>query len=374
MSEPTSSNPQGEGRLRPLVAKRSSNKAVWAFTACAALGGTALFASLESHRAGLTAPAIAPGADDNAYVGAGGMTAALPGSAIAPIVIPLDSQLNSAPLAVVPSAPPPVSNAGFSRNPSPVRLSATSAGSNFTPPPITPPSSTMPSIAAPSGPEVVYDAGRSRPQPATDPATDRGGDTGKGAERVQAGHFSNPATTVPKGTVIQAVLESALDSTRAGMARAIISRDVVGFDGSKVLIARGSRLVGEYKADLTSGQSRAMIQWQRLMRPDGVIINLDSPSADPLGRAGVKGKVNGHFLAQFGGTILQTSLNVGEQVAANKLAGSTAIYALPGIYNTPSITGNTAQTGNKIQPTLTVKQGTSVSVFVARDLDFTSVE
>jgi len=365
-------------RTRPLVARRASNRAVWIFLACAGLGGTALFASLESRRTTITTPAIAPGADDNAFVGTGG--AAAPASAVPPIVIPPDAATSGASTAAIqppvqlPFAPP----GGFygTRGAPPVRLSAAPPTiTTFAPPAISTPTPSLPAAApAASGPEVVYDAGRARPPVNAGLAGEGGGDQGKGAERVQAGRFSNPATTVPKGTVIQAVLESALDSTRAGLARAIISRDVVGFDGSKVLIARGSRLIGEYKADLASGQSRAMIQWQRLMRPDGVIINLDSPSADPLGRAGVKGKVNGHFFAQFGGAILQTSLNVGEQVAANKLAGSTAIYALPGIYNTPSITGNTAQTGSKVQPTITVKQGTSVSVFVARDLDFTSVE
>jgi type IV secretion system protein VirB10 len=369
---------EGESRIRPLVAKRASNRAVWIFMACAGLGGTALFASLESRRSAITAPAIAPGADDNALVGAGGGSGSF-SSAVPPIVIPPDTAANGVQVAIMPPMPqPPVPGAGAygSRYPAPVRLSAAPSGTTFTPPAITTSPASLPTTASiASGPEVVYEASHAKPAVNAGLADEGGGNNGKStAERVQAGRFSNPATTVPKGTVIQAVLESALDSTRAGLARAIISRDVVGFDGSKVLIGRGSRLIGEYKADLTSGQSRAMIQWQRLMRPDGVIINLDSPSADPLGRAGVKGKVNGHFFAQYGGAILQSALNVGEQVAANKLAGSTAIYALPGIYGTPTITNPSTATGNKTQPTLTVKQGTSISVFVAHDLDFTDVE
>jgi len=220
---------------------------------------------------------------------------------------------------------------------------------------------------APSGPEVVYDASQSGLK--INPATIADGDGGKTGERVQASHFANPGMTVPKGTVIQAVLESALDSTRAGLARAIISRDVYAFDGSKVLIQRGSRLIGEYKADLAAGQARALIQWQRLMRPDGVIVNLDSPSADPLGRAGVKGKVHSHFVQRFGGAILQSALDVGKQVAINEIASGTTIYAL----GTGSGQSGTSLGIEKVQPTLTVNQGASVSVFVARDLDFTSV-
>ena len=144
---------------------------------------------------------------------------------------------------------------------------------------------------------------------------------------------------------------------------------VFGFDGSRVLIPKGSRLIGEYKADLAPGQNRALIQWQRLMRPDNAIINLESPAADPLGRAGVQGKVNSHFLARFGGAILQSSLSIGTQVAVNQLSDGTFVYAIPlatQAIPTPS--------GDKVQPTLTVKQGTSVSVFVAKDLDFSTVE
>ncbi|MEJ2456976.1 MAG: TrbI/VirB10 family protein, partial [Novosphingobium sp.] len=108
----------------------------------------------------------------------------------------------------------------------------------------------------------------------------------------------------------------------------------------------------------------------RLTRPDGTIIDLDSPSADPLGRAGVKGKVNTHFFQRFGGAILQSVLDVGVQTAARKAAGNTVIVGLPGA-NTQA---STIQNPANIKPTLKIAQGASVSVFVARDLDFTAVE
>lgn len=187
--------------------------------------------------------------------------------------------------------------------------------------------------------------------------------------RVKAGFFANPSLTIPQGAVIQAVLETALDSTRAGPARAIVSRDVRSFDGTRVLIPRGSRLYGEYKADLSSGQNRAMIQWTRLMRPDGVVIALDSPSADPLGRAGVKGKVNSHFFARFGNALVQTALGFGVSFATSEATKGTVIVGLPG-----SVQNLATPQTDTIRPTLKVAQGTPVSVFVARDLDFSEVE
>jgi type IV secretion system protein VirB10 len=190
-------------------------------------------------------------------------------------------------------------------------------------------------------------------------------------ERVTAGRLLNPSLTVPQGVVIAAVLETALDSTRPGGVRAIVSRDVKSFDGSRVLIPRGSRLYGEYAADVSSGQKRALIRWQRLTRPDAVIINLDSPAADPLGRAGVEGKVDSHFFARFGSAILQSVLDIGVGLATRQVTDDAELVALPG--STQQVTGQLQQPA-QVQPTLRVRQGTSVSVFVARDLDFSTVD
>ncbi|MBU0832072.1 MAG: type IV secretion system protein B10 [Alphaproteobacteria bacterium] len=189
-------------------------------------------------------------------------------------------------------------------------------------------------------------------------------------DRARAGVFANRPTTVVQGTLIAAVLESALDTTRTGFARALVSRDVRSFDGSRILIHRGSRLIGEVEADTRTGQKRALINWIRLIRPDGVTIALESPASDTLGGTGVRAKVNTHFWERFSGAILQSALDIGVNLATREVGGTTVI-ALPGAIN-----GVAAQTiqPREITPTLTVRRGTSISVFVARDLDFTDVE
>ncbi|OJU14585.1 MAG: type IV secretion system protein B10 [Sphingomonas sp. 66-10] len=191
------------------------------------------------------------------------------------------------------------------------------------------------------------------------------------AARVSAGTIANRATTVPQGTLIPAVLETAFNSSRAGFARALVQRDVRGFDGTKVLIPRGSRLIGEYRSDATSGQKRALINWTRLIRPDGVTIAIGSPATDPLGTGGIKAKVNSHFFERFAGAILQSALDVGVTLAARSVDSS--VLVLPGALQGGGA-GAGVRTPNQIPPTLSVRQGTSVSVFVARDLDFTEVE
>lgn len=188
------------------------------------------------------------------------------------------------------------------------------------------------------------------------------------SDRTEAGRLANPSLTVPQGTVIPAVLETAFDSTRAGAARALVQRDVFSFDGSRVLIPRGSRLYGTSEGGLSLGERRAQIRWTRLLRPDGVTIALDSPASDPLGRAGITGDVNSRFLTRFGGAILQSFLDLGVG-AATRAASDGVIVALPG--STQNVVGERTQ---NVQPVLRVDQGTSVSVFVARDLDFAAVE
>ncbi len=197
-----------------------------------------------------------------------------------------------------------------------------------------------------------------------------GGTTGENFP-VRTTMLRRRAMTVPQGTIIAAVLETALDSTRPGHVRAIVSQDITGFDGSRVLIPRGSRLFGEYQSDMAPGQKRALVQWTRLVRPDGVSIALASPAVDMQGRAGIQGRVNSHFLERFGGALLQSTLNVGSAVATRSIVGDAPlIVASTGAVAVPDVTPS----GSRGQPTLHVDAGTRVGVFVARDLEFSSGE
>lgn len=179
--------------------------------------------------------------------------------------------------------------------------------------------------------------------------------------RARAGALANRSTTVAQGTMIPAVLETAFNSTSPGLARAIVSRDVRGFDGEKVLVPRGSRLIGEYQSNVALGQNRALITWTRLIRPDGTTIALASPSTDTLGRGGVRASVNTHFWERFGNALLRTTLDVGTGIAMRAATGPM-IVAVPG-------SANSVQPPQYV-PTLSIKAGTSISVFVGRDLEF----
>ena len=193
-------------------------------------------------------------------------------------------------------------------------------------------------------------------------------------DTARASRLANTALVAPQGTVISAVLETGINSDLPGFVRAVVSRDVSGFDGSTVLIPRGSKLIGEYKSAVSQGQSRAFVIWSRLITPDGVSVNLGSPATDTLGRGGLSGETNTHFVHRFGAAILLSVIGAGLQAGAN-LASTNSTNAI--IIGSPAQATNVAtvalQKDIDIPPTITVPQGQSVRVFVARDLDFSDV-
>ena len=383
MAEQESGTPAPASDIRPVVRTAfAGNMGLWLFMGALAIAGVMLFSALRASRSEVEVPVTDSGTSKEGTISAlpplelpasladdGSAGATLPPGALAPALAPAfppagGIQSSMPPRVVTRIVPQPASGFGMPSG-NGAGTPAGAGASGF--------ASGIPGQPGLAQPAIVYD--RSVPPPLAQAAGAAGaaGDKKDGEERVLATRLANPAVTVPKGTVIPAVLESALDSTRAGAVRAVVTRDVMGFDGTHVLIPRGSKLYGEYDADLNYGQNRALIRWTRLTRPDAVIMNLDSPAADPLGRAGLKGKVNSHFWARFGGAILQSVLDVGVGIATRSASGNDSlVVALPGSVQNmrTAVTENQGQ----VRPTLRIKQGTSVSVFVARDLDFSTVE
>lgn len=189
---------------------------------------------------------------------------------------------------------------------------------------------------------------------------------GDGAVDVaSASAMADPANTVTQGTLIPAVLETAIDSDLPGYVRAVVSQDVRSFDGSRILIPRSSRLIGQYKSGLAAGQTRAYILWSRLIRPDGASVALASPATDFSGRTGLSGEVDGHFMKRFGSAMLLSVVG-----AAGAIGSGGASLILSGGQSAASVA---AQRDAQIPPTIRVRQGQPIRIFTARDLDFSTV-
>lgn len=179
---------------------------------------------------------------------------------------------------------------------------------------------------------------------------------------------------IAQGSLIHAVLETAINSDLPGYVRAIVSEPVYAEDGSRVLIPQGSRLIGQYKSGMQQGQSRIFIVWTRAIIPGGISINLGSPGVDSLGVAGMGAdEIDRHFWQRFGTAILLSIIGAG---ASNVGVESGDQYNAAQAYRI-AIANSTAQTANQtfqqnsmIPPTLYVNQGKPIMVFVARDLNF----
>ncbi len=290
-------------------------------------------------------------------------TAAAP----APVVLPAPAPAPSfPPVAVLPPPPAPLPQM---------------------PPPAAPPPAPQPA-AAPSvadlqrrqAPTLVIDladAAASRPAaavPGDKPGEDKLSAEDQFADRVaraesaaaRAVRLQNPGTVVPQGTIIAGVLETAINSDLPGFTRAVVSQDVRSFDGSRVAIPRGSRLIGQYRSGLTVGQSRAFVVWSRLMRPDGSSIQLGSPGTDTLGRAGFAGEVDTHFFRRFGSAILLSVISGG--IAALDTGNNQVI--IRSSQDAQNVATVALQREINIPPTVKVPQGTPIRIFTARDLDF----
>jgi type IV secretion system protein VirB10 len=188
-------------------------------------------------------------------------------------------------------------------------------------------------------------------------------------DSVGTDRLASTDLVVPQGTIIVAVLETAIDSDLPGLVRAVISRDVRGFDGTKVLIPRGSRLVGQYSSGIALNQSRAFVIWTRVLRSDGVSVQLVSAATDPLGTAGLGGKVDTHFLRRFGAATLLSVITGGIDFLANSASSGSQVL-IGNVSQANQLASIALQRQIDIAPTIRVAQGTPVRVFVARDLDF----
>ncbi|GFE74001.1 TrbI/VirB10 family protein [Novosphingobium sp. TCA1] len=227
-----------------------------------------------------------------------------------------------------------------------------------------------------ANPTVVFDAGGNAVTiPAVGPAGEaKGGNAnddfaarigGTGSTAAAARTF-DPATTVTQGTLIPAVLETAIDTDVPGYVRAIVSADVRSFDGKRTLVPRSSRLIGQYKSGLTAGQKRAYVIWSRLIRPDGVSVNLGSPAIAFGGETGLPGKVNSHFFERFGSAML---LSVVGGLSTLATSGSSVV-----IGGGQSAAAAAVQQSGSVGPTIRVRQGEPIRVFTAKDLDFSQVQ
>lgn len=176
-----------------------------------------------------------------------------------------------------------------------------------------------------------------------------------------------------QGKLIDAELETAINTDLPGQIRAVVSTPLYAEQGREPLVPPGSRLNGVYNSTLRKGQVRVFAIWNRLIRPDGIEITLDSAAADALGRAGLAGDVDNHFGQIFGMSALLSIIGAGAGsagVSNDARQNSADAYRLEIQQSFARTADRVLEPYANIPPTISVAQGERIKVFLNRDLDF----
>ena len=176
---------------------------------------------------------------------------------------------------------------------------------------------------------------------------------------------------LPKGSFLNCTLETAIDSTFAGITTCILATDVFGADGRVVLMERGTKLIGETRSDVRLGQERIAVLWDEARTPTGVVLTLASPGTDALGRTGVPGTVDRHTAERFGAAFLLSLIDVGvAAVAAHGQGSGVVVYSAQ---ESRDVATEVLRNTITIPPTIRVAPGARLTVTVVRDIDFRAV-
>jgi len=196
---------------------------------------------------------------------------------------------------------------------------------------------------------------------------------------VSATRILHPRYTIASGEFMHAVLETAINSDLPGMVRAVISTPVYAYVGEKPLVPAGSRLIGQYTTVASNGlaSNRVFIIWNRVILPNGITVQINSPDTDALGRSGQGAdSVNRHFMARFGQAALLSIIGAGVSsygVKPEDQFNSSDAYRQAIAQSFQHSAQGALQGGSHIKPTIHIYQGAKINVFVAHDLSFYQV-
>jgi type IV secretion system protein VirB10 len=180
------------------------------------------------------------------------------------------------------------------------------------------------------------------------------------------------------GFVIPGTLISGINSELPGQIVAQVSQNVYDTPtGKYLLIPQGTRLVGAYSSDVSYGQARVLVAWQRLVFPDGKAMDIGAmPGADRAGYAGFNDQVNNHYVRLFGSAILMSAVTAGLSYSQRQNQ-STLGFQQPNANSALSqalgqqlgqVTAQMISKNLSISPTLEIRPGFRFNVIVTKDL------
>ncbi|ATE66830.1 TrbI/VirB10 family protein [Rhizorhabdus dicambivorans] len=187
------------------------------------------------------------------------------------------------------------------------------------------------------------------------------------AERLTG--LTSPAI-LQAGSVIPAALITGIRSDLPGLVTAQVTQNVYDSPTGRILlIPQGSRLIGDYDADVAFGQSRILLAWNRLILPDGRSIVLErQPASDPRGFAGLQDGTDYHWGGVLKAAFVSTLLGAGAELGSGD-DGNLARAFRRGTQDSINRAGEQIVSRElNVRPILTIRPGFPVRVLVTRDI------
>ena len=153
----------------------------------------------------------------------------------------------------------------------------------------------------------------------------------------------------------------------------LVTSPIYSHDGRFVVIPAGSRVLGETKPVQSFGETRLAVAFNRLVLPDGRTYRLEQfMGLNEIGEAGLRDQVNQHYRSTFGASAAVGLLTgFAQSLSAAGFNGNAGTVVVAG--NVGDATAQaTAQTMNRFLnrvPTVTIREGHRVKVYLTNDLE-----
>jgi len=193
----------------------------------------------------------------------------------------------------------------------------------------------------------------------------------------------NPDTLLVRGTYIRCVMETRIVTDLPGFTSCIVTEPTYSINGRRLLLPKGSKISGRYQNENINGP-RVSVIWDRITTPNGIDVNMASPGIDNLGGAGHPGDFNAHWGSRIASALMISLISDAFKYAAAKNGPESTTITNSGNEIQQPYESNTARAMERLAnqaldksinrpPTVTINQGTIVNVYVAKDVDFSSV-
>ncbi|MCS3848991.1 type IV secretion system protein VirB10 [Xanthomonas arboricola] len=206
---------------------------------------------------------------------------------------------------------------------------------------------------------------------------------GPDVDDVSSARFINhPDALLVRGTYLRCVLETRIITDVPGFTSCLLTEPVYSINGRSLLLPKGSKIYGAYGGGPTG--KRVSVIWDRITTPNGIDVAMSSPGVDQLGGAGHPGQYSAHWGSRITSALMISMLaDIFKYAAAESGPETTTItgngLAIQQPYESATartmerLAGQALEENMRRPPTVTINQGVVVNVYVAKDVDFSSV-